>query len=194
LILVAAPLFAVRPVSRSLAGPLAARAADRLGSLASLFFSPAERPAAPLPQPASDPVAAEPFAAGPDRSRPSPRSRSRKKARRFHVPRAAVMRAMAQSSHPTARIVAEADDHPAGIAIISAGSLDGLLFAGDVITEVSGVPASSEQAVLAVVARAQQAGAKIVSGRVWRRGEYWTATAETPWSCDGCAEPSRQHP
>jgi len=101
---------------------------------------------------------------------------------------------MARGSNPTARIVEQADDHPAGIFIVTVGSLKGLLAPGDVITDVGGVAASSEQAVIAVVARAQEAEAKIVSGHIWRRGEYLTATAETPWSCSGCSAQNWQRP
>ena len=101
---------------------------------------------------------------------------------------------MARGSSPTARIVEQTDEHPAGILILTVGTLRGLLASGDVITDVGGVAASSEQAVIAAVAQAQQAEVKVVSGHIWRRGEYLTATAETPWSCVGCTAQNWQHP
>jgi hypothetical protein len=190
-VLLAAPLLAVRPLSRTLAAPFATRAAGRLGSLASMVASPPGERREPDQQPDTDPAA--PAADGNRSLAPSHR-RPQKKRHHLHVPRAAVVRAMARGANPTARIVAQTDDHPGGIAILTAGSLTGILYPGDVITDVGGVPAESEQAVISVVARAQQAGAKVVSGRIWRRGEYLVATAETPWSCDGCTADDWQRP
>jgi hypothetical protein len=191
LVLAAAGLLAVRPLSRTLAAPLAARAAGRLGSVASLLPVPGSRPAEPSAQPSPDPVPSPTEKAG---SAAAGGARSRKKVHRLHVPRAVVVRAMARGANPTARIVDQTDDHPAGIAILTAGALRGILDSGDVITDVGGVPATSEQAVLGVVARAQEAETKVVSGHVWRRGEYLTATAETPWSCSGCTAQNWQRP
>jgi S1-C subfamily serine protease len=182
-LLVAAPLLAVRPFSRTLAAPFAARAAGRLGSLTSMVALPTGERRDSDQQLDTDPV---PPAADSDRPAAPGQRRHQKKPHQLRVPRAAIVRAMARGANPTAQIVAHTDDHPGGIAILTAGSLKGILYPGDVITDVGGVPAASAQAVISVVARAQQAGAKVVSGRIWRRGEYFVATAETPWSCDGC--------
>jgi hypothetical protein len=152
---------------------------------------PSDRPTEATGQVDPDPV---PPAADNKRSANVGRSRSRTKSNHLHVPRAAVVRAMARGSNPTAQIVEQTDDRPGGIAILTAGSLKGILYPGDVITDVGGVPAMSEQAVLGVVARAQQAGTKVVSGHIWRRGEYLAASAETPWSCSGCTPENWQSP
>jgi hypothetical protein len=191
LLMAAAPLVAVRPLSRTLAAPFAARAADRLGSLASMVPLPVERPPEQPFQITPDPA---PPIAEHERGGAPGRARHQKKSHRLHVPRAAVVRAMARGSNPTARIVERTDEHPGGIAIVTAGSLAGILCPGDVITDVGGVPAASEQAVIGVVARAQQAGAKLVTGHVWRHGEYLAATADTPWSCSGCTPQDWQRP
>jgi S1-C subfamily serine protease len=190
-VLAAAPLFAVRPLSRALTAPFASRAAGRLGSMASLVPVIDHRPAQPSEQTDVEPV---PAAAENDEPAAAGRSHRHKKSHHVHVPRAAVVRALARGSNPSARIVGQTDDHPGGILILNVGALKGILCPGDVITDVGGVPAASEQAVLSVVAGAQQTEAKVVSGRIWRHGEYLTATAETPWSCSGCTPQNWQRP
>jgi hypothetical protein len=191
LVLAVAPLFGVQPLSRALTAPFAARAAGRLGSMASLIPPINDRPLQPDVEPSAEPA---PAAAENEGSATTGHARRQSKPHRMHVPRAAVVRALARGSNPTARIVEQTDEHPGGISILTVGSLKGILYPGDVITDVGGIPAMSEQAVLSVVAQAQQAAATVVSGHVWRKGEYLTATAETPWSCAGCTPSSWQRP
>jgi hypothetical protein len=107
---------------------------------------------------------------------------ARRGARRIHVGPDLVRRAVPASGRPSASWTDRTDDHPAGMLIMNPGALAGTIQAGDVVFEAEGRSLASFEQLVAIVGQAYQHRAKIVSGRLWRRGEPWTITVEPGWT------------
>jgi S1-C subfamily serine protease len=118
------------------------------------------------------------------RQRTAPRDNgiaARRGARRIHVGPDLVRRAIPASGRPAASWTDRGADHPAGMMIASPGALAGTIQPGDIVFEAEGRSLASFEQLVAIVGQAYQKRAKIVSGRLWRRGEAWTITVEPGW-------------
>ncbi len=114
----------------------------------------------------------------------------RKVVRRIYIGPSLVRRAVPASGRPSAAWTTSAngaascqrsDEHPAGLLITNPGALAGTIEEGDVLCEAEGRSLTSFEALVSIVSRRYEQGAKIVSGRLWRRGEIWTITVEPGW-------------
>ncbi len=117
-------------------------------------------------------------------SRSGPREKSvgaRPRAHRIYVGPDLVRRAVPASGRPTAAWTNRNQDHPAGMLISNPGALAGTILAGDIVFEAEGRSLSSFEELVTIVGQAYQRRAKVVSGRLWRRGEPWTVTVEPGW-------------
>jgi hypothetical protein len=122
------------------------------------------------------------------RQRTAPRDNgiaARRGARRIHVGPDLVRRAIPASGRPAASWTDRGADHPAGMMIASPGALAGTIQSGDIVFEAEGRSLASFEQLVAIVGQAYQKRAKIVSGRLWRRGEAWTITVEPGWIAAG---------
>jgi hypothetical protein len=106
----------------------------------------------------------------------------RRNARRIYVGPDLVRRAVPATGRPVAAWTSRTDEHPAGMLISDPGALAGTLRAGDVLYEAEGHTLASFEQLVAIVGQAYQRGARIVSGRLWRRGEPWVITVEPGWT------------
>jgi hypothetical protein len=108
-------------------------------------------------------------------------------AHRIHVGPDLIRRAVPASGRPTAAWTNRSEDHPAGMLISNPGALAGTIHAGDIVFEAEGRSLQSFEELVTIVGQAYQRRAKIVSGRLWRRGEPWTVTVEPGWAADAGA-------
>jgi S1-C subfamily serine protease len=60
---------------------------------------------------------------------------------------------------------------------------------GDVLTQVSGSPASSQEAVVTAVLTARKYRQGAISGRFWRGDEEWAVVVELPYLAAELAAP-----
>jgi S1-C subfamily serine protease len=109
---------------------------------------------------------------------------ARRGVHRIHVGPDMVRRALPVAARPVASWTDRGQDRPAGMMISSPGALAGTIQVGDILFEAEGRPFASFEHLVAIVGQAYQRRAKIVSGRLWRRGEVWTITVEPGWIAD----------
>jgi len=103
------------------------------------------------------------------------------RARGILVRAATVLRLAKAGARPSATPVPASGAQPAGLAFAGVGGLGVGVRDGDVLTEVSGAPASSVAAVINAVVAARSARARAVSARFWRDGEPWQLVVEMPY-------------
>jgi S1-C subfamily serine protease len=106
---------------------------------------------------------------------------ARRGSHRIHVGPDLIRRALPASGRPAASWTNRTQDHPAGMLISNPGALSGTISVGDVVFEAEGRSFESFEELVAIVGQAYQRRAKIVTGRLWRRGEPWTLTVEPGW-------------
>lgn len=105
------------------------------------------------------------------------------------VTRAAVLRAIEAGARPAGTPVPASGRRPAGMALLGVGAHGAGLHDGDVLTEIAGVAATSEGAVVGAIAGAVKARAPVVTGTVWRRDQRLSLAVQIPE-----VEPARKRP
>jgi hypothetical protein len=199
-LVVALPLALVPVLTSFGVGFFARRGAAILGTLASRVPAPGFVLAGALD---AAPADLEWFAAASDPTSPprsnaaivatEPRRRSapqrdgvagRRGAHHVHIGPDAIRRAVPVTGRPRAAWTNRSEDHPAGMLISNPGALAGTIQPGDIVFEAEGRSLESFEQLVAIVGQAYQRRARIVSGRLWRRGEPWTLTVEPGWAVD----------
>jgi hypothetical protein len=163
------------------AGSLAERLGRELGrSLSSVADQLAAQRHDPAPLTVIVPLAeAEPVEA------PRPRAMKRAPApaaqKGVYVRANAVLRLARVGARPSGVPVRATADRPAGLALVGVSGLGVGLSDGDILTHAGGVPARSPGQVVGLVISARGARAGQISGRFWRRGEYYDLVVEQPY-------------
>lgn len=169
--MLAAPPLGTALASRALVDR-AARDAGRAIAAGSRALAAARVPPAAAVEPASSLADGEVDTradAPPSRRTPSGARRA------VRVRRDAVLAAIQRGVVPRG----EPTDH--GVRVTSAPGLTAWIRAGDLVTHVAGRPVRSFGDVIDAVVAAHRAHAKVVTGRLLRKGEPWDVAVETPW-------------
>jgi S1-C subfamily serine protease len=185
-LVIVVPVIVVSAATSLSVGYFARRGAALLWNLGSRVPAPSLAVASTI-----EPVPAELeiFASVSDIAEPRQRSllhknviAGRRGAHRIHVGPDLIRRAVPASGRPSASWTNRGDDHPAGMLISNPGALAGTIQVGDIVFEAEGRSLASFEELVAIVGQAYQKRSKIVSGRLWRRGEPWTITVEPGWA------------
>jgi hypothetical protein len=99
----------------------------------------------------------------------------------IRVRAATVLRLANAGVRPSATLVPASGARPAGLALAGVSGLGVGVRDGDVLTDVSGAPASSVIAVVNAVVAARSAHAPAVGGHFWREGAPWQLVVEMPY-------------
>jgi hypothetical protein len=188
-LVVVVPIVVVPALASLSVGFLARRGAAVLLSLGSRVpaATPPELELATLSDVAPAPRESAVVAVAEVRQRSGPRkdgAPGRRGARRIYVGPDLIRRAVPVSGRPAASWTNRGDDRPAGMLISNPGALAGTIQAGDIVFEAEGRSLESFEQLVAIVGQAYQRRAKVVSGRLWRRGEAWILTVEPGWGTD----------
>jgi hypothetical protein len=175
-------LLAPLPLLAALATTLSDRLGSRLGAAAASVVDSLQAPhREPAPPTAILPLAEAEPGAEPPPVRSSPRMSSKAPARGVLVRAETVLRLAERRAAPAGVVVGAAGDRPAGIALVGVSGLGVGLMDGDILTHAAGRPAISPGEVIGAVIAARGAGASQISGRFWRRGEYYNLVVEQPY-------------
>ncbi|MDI1445790.1 hypothetical protein [Polyangium sp. 6x1] len=113
----------------------------------------------------------------------------------IHVRADVVARAVQSGVVPSGVPVPASGPRPAGIALQGVGGYGAGLRDGDVLTRISGAPATSTSVVIGAVAAALKQNAKVVTGEVWRGDQRLSVAVEIPSiGRQGVAAPGRARP
>ena len=93
----------------------------------------------------------------------------------------AVLRLAESGARPSAVPVRASGSRPAGLALVGVSGLGVGLADGDILTHAAGLPARSPGQVVGLVIGSRGARAPQISGRFWRRGEYYDLVVEQPY-------------
>ncbi|MBK9264103.1 MAG: hypothetical protein IPM54_30420 [Polyangiaceae bacterium] len=192
--LLVAPLVAIPPVARVLVDRAAPALADvATTNLDSAFaWRPVEaRPVAPpkAPAKASDSVAETRRSDAPSTRHAAP---SAKTHRGIIVRTDAVVRAVRSGGRPSSVPAPATAQRPAGLSLVGVSAFGTGLRDGDILTSVGGAPATSESAVIGIVAGAISRNAKVITGVVWRGEQRFDVAVEIPRPKDFSDKPRRR--
>lgn len=182
---------------------VADRAGKLAGSLAAQWLEPLrpqrasvpaqdEDVASPLPDGATVPApivqgtevgSMNALAARPDRKRRGnkPRAAAPPQGGGVRVSAPQVLALAERRVMPRAVAVPASETHPAGLRLLNVSSLGLGMRDGDILTRVSGVPASSTGVVVEVVLRARAVQAREIAAEFWRNGALWSLVVEQPY-------------
>lgn len=92
----------------------------------------------------------------------------------------AVVRAVRSGGRPSSFPAPASNNRPAGLSLVGVSRFGTGLRDGDILTSVGGTPATSEGTVVGIVAGAIAAGAKVITGVVWRDDQRLDVAVEIP--------------
>lgn len=188
-----AVLLVALPAGASLASQSVADSLGRtLGREAAAVISRMPRSPRPVPAPSSpvaSPLEVEAIASAPVSvsERKSLKRASKGKKAQAQAPQGVfvsartVLALAARGVAPKGVPVPAAGERPAGLRMVGVSALGVGLRDGDVLTRVSGGPATSFGAVVEAVIRARAQSARIISGEFWRDGRQHALAVEQPY-------------
>ena len=103
----------------------------------------------------------------------------------------AVVRAVRSGGRPSSIPAIASGTRPAGLSLVGVSRFGTGVHDGDILTSVGGTPATSEGAVIGVVAGAISQGTKVITGVVWRDEQRIDVAVEIPGP-DAFAKPRRR--
>jgi hypothetical protein len=182
--LILTPLIAFPIITRVLADHLAPAMAQVVTTnLARLFawreIAEPEENTEEFAEPKSPGFPQEAFVE-PNETAPSSAQTAKKKHRGILVRTDAVVRAVQSGGRPSSSPAPASGTRPAGLSLVGVSHFGTGLRDGDILTSVGGTPATSEGAVIALVAGAISQGAKVITGVVWRDNQRLDVAVEIP--------------
>jgi len=186
--LLVAPLVAIPPATRVLVDHAAPALAQEATATLDRAFAwrpvrSSQETGAIIPHPAKsyetetfvDPVSDTPNFA-PHSAQPG----SKQTHRGIVVRSDAVVRAVQSGGRPSSVPAPASGERPAGLSLIGVSHFGTGLHDGDILTSVGGTPATSEAAVIGLVAGAISQHAKVITGVVWRGEQRIDVSVEIP--------------
>lgn len=186
------PLLLTLPLAAALSAALAERMAQQLGrelakSSAWLVPPPAAPPdvfVEPSAGPAASAMTTKDGLSTPPQTalaRPRPKGAPSAPTKGIRVRADRVLALANAGVRPAAIPVQARAERPAGLAMTGVSGLGIGLVDGDILTHAGGRPATSAGEVVGLVIGARARGAAEISGRFWRRGEWYSLVVEQPY-------------
>lgn len=185
------PLLLTLPLAAALGAALAERVAQQLGrelakSSAWLVPPPPAPPdvfVEPSAEPAASAMTTDGLSTPPPTVLTTPRPKGAPSAptKGIRVRADRVLALASAGVRPAAIPVQARAERPAGLAMTGVSALGIGLIDGDILTHAGGRPATSAGEVVGLVIGARARGAAEISGRFWRRGEWYSLVVEQPY-------------